>query len=1040
MIRLGLGENDWGGTAIHELSHNFDLSYWEFCPEVFSHLKKTYVLDTAVCTQTGTTVRPRIYRTSTNRYYTRTDFIEYFESDRLNNYNDSFANNRYHHIGMTAVMLRIQRNIGWEPFRQTFHHMARNGLSRVEYEYIYQTHGVSADIGKFNVFMSYLQHFSGRDIFDLDLVQYRDIIETELGGHMKFFSDLFGTPSNNISSGRFSIHEPPERRALRIFTPTEDGEHTIFADNFGVVGLNTGNVRISVYEDPYRANLMGYTTADNRLRLNLNAGQSYFVVIDTFHSNSTLHMDLRIHRQGYDPYLHRPHRYLTYYQWNLSREYGINAIDAWERSTGCGVIVAVIDSGFDVNHEDLRNNMRINDGESHSGRTYTHGTHIAGIIAAERNNGVGIVGVAPEAQIMPMVSSQPLNASDLVFLIEQARNRGSRVVNMSFTFYGMPIVEREIEYSYRMLFVNSNGNEPRDVPSEMYNFIRVANTNRAGELGGSNNRRHAAHVAAPGTYIFSTQPGNDYHFGARDRSQDFSEGATSWAAPHVSGIAALILARHPYFTGRDLKEILTHRDSNVDSGKISRTSVETGGVINANLALNVASNHVPIRAFNEPILPTKIDRSEINLDNYVFDTTELYVQFLNNDNRYATLEQVKNEFGLNYINIVRNIYRLDVYRVNISDISLTRAVVERLLEDDNITYAAPVLVRITFDWFINTPFDLERVGEAYIALADAGIRLHGHELFLGGMGNGTNTRTEAAVMATRILSRVRRENPYMLDLSGLNDEERLAEFERVKKKFNLEYINIIWQADRHPGWYGIDISGGRQIFEDFPIYERGYSWASGYMLFAYENGIITPDSDGNFRPNNLVTEREMITMIVRALGYGERANELGGEPYGYIQVAEELGLFEYTIMNLDNENEILLHGNIIMLLFNALQYQESNRISVTLNGIRLHFDVDPIIHDNRTLVPFRAIFEELGMNVEWDQDTRTAIGIRSRDNLRIEIPIDSNIAYVNGSTVEFDVPAMVYNDRTMVPVRFISEASGANVEWNEATQTVVITN
>jgi len=113
------------------------------------------------------------------------------------------------------------------------------------------------------------------------------------------------------------------------------------------------------------------------------------------------------------------------------------------------------------------------------------------------------------------------------------------------------------------------------------------------------------------------------------------------------------------------------------------------------------------------------------------------------------------------------------------------------------------------------------------------------------------------------------------------------------------------------------------------------------------------------------------------------------------------------------------------------------RIAVVVNNWRILFDVDPIIHDNRTLVPFRGIFEELGMQVEWNEYTRTAIG--TRGNLVIEIPIDSNIAYVNGEPVELEVPAMLHNDRTFIPVRFVAEASGADVDWVEESRTVAIT-
>gem|GEM_PF-5261011 len=111
-------------------------------------------------------------------------------------------------------------------------------------------------------------------------------------------------------------------------------------------------------------------------------------------------------------------------------------------------------------------------------------------------------------------------------------------------------------------------------------------------------------------------------------------------------------------------------------------------------------------------------------------------------------------------------------------------------------------------------------------------------------------------------------------------------------------------------------------------------------------------------------------------------------------------------------------------------------IRVFIDGERLKFYVLPTITNDRTLVPFRAIFEALDMAIEWDSDTRTAIG--ESEEVRIELPIDSATAYVNGEAVTLDVPAMLHNERTMVPLRFIAEATGADVEWDEDTQTVLI--
>jgi len=114
----------------------------------------------------------------------------------------------------------------------------------------------------------------------------------------------------------------------------------------------------------------------------------------------------------------------------------------------------------------------------------------------------------------------------------------------------------------------------------------------------------------------------------------------------------------------------------------------------------------------------------------------------------------------------------------------------------------------------------------------------------------------------------------------------------------------------------------KSVFSDVVGFQgRRHHWASVYLIFAYNQGIITGDGDGNFRPNDCITEREAVAMVVRALGYGEMAQELCGFPYGYIQIANELGVLEHTQMNLAVERVDLLIGNLLLLLFNALEVE-----------------------------------------------------------------------------------------------------------------------
>jgi hypothetical protein len=113
-------------------------------------------------------------------------------------------------------------------------------------------------------------------------------------------------------------------------------------------------------------------------------------------------------------------------------------------------------------------------------------------------------------------------------------------------------------------------------------------------------------------------------------------------------------------------------------------------------------------------------------------------------------------------------------------------------------------------------------------------------------------------------------------------------------------------------------------------------------------------------------------------------------------------------------------------------------IAVTVNGEEVKFkNQDPVIVDGRTLVPVRGVFEALGAEVNWNGDTKQ-VSVDTADT-NVTLTLNSNEFTVNGETKYLDVPATLITDRTMVPVRAISESLGCNVEWDGANQTVVIT-
>lgn len=112
------------------------------------------------------------------------------------------------------------------------------------------------------------------------------------------------------------------------------------------------------------------------------------------------------------------------------------------------------------------------------------------------------------------------------------------------------------------------------------------------------------------------------------------------------------------------------------------------------------------------------------------------------------------------------------------------------------------------------------------------------------------------------------------------------------------------------------------------------------------------------------------------------------------------------------------------------------QITVNVLGKRLNFDVNPVVQEGRTLVPVRQIFEALNLEVDWDSNNQslTAYG----PSKSIVIIINNKTAHVDGRDLEMDVPAMIIKGRTMVPIRFIGESIGMDVKWDDDSKTVYI--
>jgi subtilisin family serine protease len=278
-------------------------------------------------------------------------------------------------------------------------------------------------------------------------------------------------------------------------------------------------------------------------------------------------------------------------QWGLhSRQTSnidIDALEAWEITKGSSdIIVAVIDTGIDINHPDLKANIWVNTAETLNGNDNDnngyaddvvgwnfydknnqvfnpyhgdeHGTHVAGIIAAEMNNHIGITGVAPNVKIMPLKFLGP-NGGDTASAIEAinyATKMGADIINASWggTDYD-PALKEAIEKS-GLLFVAAAGNDgqnnnttpvyPASFSSK--NIVSVAALDNRGRAATFSNYGPAVDIAAPGVNILSTVPNTQQDPKIDHSNYDHAYGymsGTSMAAPHVAGTAALIYSQDP---------------------------------------------------------------------------------------------------------------------------------------------------------------------------------------------------------------------------------------------------------------------------------------------------------------------------------------------------------------------------------------------------------------------------------------------------------------------------------------------------------------
>ena len=311
--------------------------------------------------------------------------------------------------------------------------------------------------------------------------------------------------------------------------------------------------------------------------------------------------------------------------WGLKK---IEADKAWPMSQGKDIVVAVIDTGVDYTHLDLKNNIWINTKEIAGNGidddangfvddlrgwdfiyndndpfdVYGHGTHVAGTIAAEGNNSIGVIGVAPQAKIMiakGLGDDGWGSISALANCVKYAADNGAKVLNNSWGGNGSSqLITDAFHYADTKGCVaiaaagNENSNVKDSLPANIDTVIAVAAIDSNNQKASFSNFGEKIEVASPGVAILSTVPlakscetaGNE-----RGKIGHCVYNGTSMACPHTAGVAALILSKDPRLINKDVRQII--QDSSDDIGTPGKDIYFGYGRLNAQKALNLTGSY-----------------------------------------------------------------------------------------------------------------------------------------------------------------------------------------------------------------------------------------------------------------------------------------------------------------------------------------------------------------------------------------------------------------------------------------------------------------
>ncbi|MBQ3427337.1 MAG: hypothetical protein IJH37_09365 [Clostridia bacterium] len=347
-------------------------------------------------------------------------------------------------------------------------------------------------------------------------------------------------------------------------------------------------------------------------------------------------------------------------------------------------------------------------------------------------------------------------------------------------------------------------------------------------------------------------------------------------------------------------------------------------------------------------------------------------------------------------------------------------------------------------------------GDAYVDWV--GMSLYAQKYFLGSKSSSeeneivfkTGINSEPVIAVKDIIDKYGSRKPIMISESGCGhyvktQNENTTEFALRRLKEYYSYLPMVYPQIKLIAYFDYYVDGETN---DFRLSSNN-TLCNEYLRLT-KTGRFVQDSFNNSTDlcYREITDGINLESVFSISCYAHSYNDtlksvayyIDGKYLGmsneipfttYIDAAGYFGKHSLSCVALFESGKTLTRDSTVNI------GEAGKGVKVNISGKTVSFDQEPIIYNDRTMVPMRKIFEALGADVNWDGNSKTASG--KRGDRTVKITVGSKKMYVNSKVIDLDAPSFVLSDRTLVPVRAIAEGLGCDVEWDNRTYTVDIT-